>query len=86
MFILLRFRSDGLFGRFPRGKMCFGKCMFFTSFLFFITFLVGTLFLEPDFHGLRFFAFSIRWFVWEVSKMKIVIWKVHIFHIVLVVL
>jgi hypothetical protein len=30
-FVFLRFRFDGLLGRFPRGKMCFGKCIFFTS-------------------------------------------------------
>jgi hypothetical protein len=56
VFILLRFRSDGLFGRFPRGKMVLKSECVFTSFLLFITFLVGTLFLEPDFHGFRFFC------------------------------
>jgi hypothetical protein len=30
---LLRFRFDGLFGRFLRGKVCFEKCIFVTSFL-----------------------------------------------------
>ena len=32
---LLRFRFDGLFGRFLRGKVCFEKCIFGTSFLLF---------------------------------------------------
>ena len=26
--VFLSFRFDGLFGRFPRGKMCFEKCIF----------------------------------------------------------
>ena len=38
--------------------------------MFFLTFLVGILFLEPDLQGFRvyFVVFSIRWFVWKVSK------------------
>ncbi len=47
-------------------KTVFGKVqVFFTSFLIFLTFLVGILFLEPDSLGVRvyFVAFSIRWFV-----------------------
>ena len=33
--VCLRFQFDGLFGRFLRGKMCFEKCIFVTSFLLF---------------------------------------------------
>ena len=34
-FVFCGCRFDGLFGRFPIGKMCFEKCIFFTSFLLF---------------------------------------------------
>ena len=66
MFIWLRVRFDGLFGRFPIGKRCFENCMFFSSFLFVITFQVGNLFMEPDLREFRVYvvALSFRWFVW----------------------
>ncbi len=64
VFILLRFRFDGLFGRFPTGKV-FLKVLFFYIVLDFSNILVGILFVEPDLQGVRvhFVAFSIRWFV-----------------------
>jgi hypothetical protein len=45
---------------------------FFTSFLFFLTFLIGIVFLEPDLHGFR-FCLCVRFdgLFWEVSKRKI---------------
>ena len=60
MFIWLRVRFDGLFGRFPRGKNVLKSACCFTSFLFFLSFLLGILFLEPDLHGIPvyFVAFS----------------------------
>ena len=68
MFILLRFRSDGLFGRRPRGKKVFGKVhVFLHRSCCFQSFLVGILCSESDLQGFRvyfFVAFSIRWFVW----------------------
>ena len=49
-----------------RKKGVWKSACFFTSFLVFLTYLVGILFLEPDLRGFRdyFVAFSIRWFVW----------------------
>ena len=66
--------------------MCFGKCMFVASFLLCIIYLVGTLFLEPGLNGFRFCGFRFDGLFGRFSKIKIVIWKAHMFHIVLVVL